>query len=320
VLTRFFIAVMALVAIAAGASAQDYPNRPIRIIVPFPPGGNSDSVARLLGQEMTKGLGQPVVVDNKPGAGGSIGADLVAKGSADGYTLLLVTGGHAVLGAVYKTLPYQTVDDFAWISTATLFPFVVTTRADAKFKNLTELIAAAKANPANVVYGAPGVGATQHLTTELLASMAGVKFLSVPYRGEGPAVTAILSNEIQMLISAATAVKQHVDAGTLRPIAVTSASRWNGMPDVPTVAEAGVPGFDVSSWAGLATTRGTPSAIVQRLNAEVQKALAVREVRSRLEGFGGTVTGSTPAELHDRVATELARWTTVVRDANIEQQ
>src|SRR5262249_33107295 len=156
--------------------------------------------------------------------------------------------------AVFRNLPYRTVDDFAWISTATLFPFVVTIRLDAKFKNLKEIVAAAKADPASVVAAAPGVGATQDLTTELMASMAGVKILSTAYRGEGPAVTAILSNEVQLVVTAATAVQQHVAAGTLKAIAVTSATRWAGMPDVPTVAEAGVPGVDVSSWAGLATT------------------------------------------------------------------
>jgi tripartite-type tricarboxylate transporter receptor subunit TctC len=304
----------------ASAQAQEYPNRPLHLIVPFPPGGNGDSVARLLAQEMTKSLGQPVLVENKGGAGGSIGGDVVAKAAPDGYTLLLVTGGHAVLGAVYRSLPYRTVEDFAWISTATLFPFVITTKQGGKYGSLADVLKAAKADPAGVIYGAPGVGATQHLTTELLASMAGVKFLSVPYRGEGPAVTALLSGEIALLVSAATAVKEHVEAGTLKAIAVTSNTRWSGMPNVPTVEQAGVPGFDVSSWAGLATTGGTPQPIVQRLNAEMQRALAVPEVRTRLEGFGGNVRGGTPAEMRDRVAGELARWTKVVREAKIEQQ
>jgi tripartite-type tricarboxylate transporter receptor subunit TctC len=308
----------ALMAVAS-AQAQEYPTRPLHLIVPFPPGGNGDSVARLLGQEMTKSLGQPILVENKGGAGGSVGADVVAKAAPDGYTLLLVTGGHAVLGAVYKTLPYKTVDDFAWISTATLFPFVITTRKD-KYASLADVLKAAKADPAAVVYGAPGVGATQHLTTELLASMAGVKFLGVPYRGEGPAVTALLSGEIAVLVTAATAVKEHVDAGTLRALAVTSNVRWSGMPTVPTVEQAGVPGFDVSSWAGLAATGGTPQPIIQRLNADMLKALAVPEVRARLEGFGGNVRGGTPAEMRDRVARELARWTKVVSDAKIERQ
>jgi tripartite-type tricarboxylate transporter receptor subunit TctC len=319
-MTKWIAPLVGVLMAMSAAQAQEYPSRPLRLIVPFPPGGNGDSVARLLGQEMTKSLGQPVVVENKAGAGGSIGGDVVAKAAPDGYTLLLVTGGHAVLGAVYKTLPYKTVDDFAWISTATLFPFVITTRANSKYGSLSDVLKAAKADPASVVYGAPGVGATQHLTTELLASMAGVKFLSVPYRGEGPAVTALLSGEIALLVSAATAIKEHVDAGTLKALAVTSNTRWSGMPNVPTVEQAGVPDFDVSSWAGLATTGGTPQPIVQRLNADMHRALTVPEVRARLESFGGNVRGGTSAEMRDRVARELARWTKVVRDAKIEQQ
>ena len=315
-------AAAAIVAILCGtaARADDYPSRPIKIIQGFAPGGNADNVARVLAQEMSKGLGQPVVVEAKPGAGGTVGADVVAKSAPDGYTLLLVTGGHAVAGATYKSLGYRTVEDFAWISTATLFPFVVVTRSDGAYTSLKALLAAAKAKSDAVTYGAPGVGATQHLTTELLASSAGVKFLEIPYRGEGAAVTAMLSKEIDFFITAASSVRAHIDAGTFKAIAVTSATRWSGMPDVPTIDEQGVKGFDVSSWAGLTTTAGTPPAVVDRLNAEMRRSLQVAEVRTRLESFGGTVQASSPDELRTRVATELARWTKVVREAKIEQQ
>jgi tripartite-type tricarboxylate transporter receptor subunit TctC len=308
------------VAHAPVAHADDYPSRPLKMIQGFPAGGNADNVARVLAQEMSKGLGQPVVVESKPGAGGTVGAALVAKAPADGYTLLLVTGGHAVAGATYKSLPYHTVDDFAWISTATLFPFVVAVRSDGEFTTLKALLAAAKAKPGSVNYGAPGVGATQHLTTELLAGMAGVKFQEIPYRGEGAAVTAMLSREIDFFVTAASAVQAHLAAGTFKAIAVTSSTRWSGLPDVPTVAEAGVPGFDVSSWAGVATTAGVSPAIVERLNAELRRTLQVPEVATRLQSFGGDVHASSPAEMRTRVATELERWTTVVRDAHIEQQ
>ncbi len=302
------------------AQAEDYPSRPIKIIQGFAPGGNADNVARVLAQELSKGLGQPVVVEAKPGAGGTVGADVVAKSAPDGYTLLLVTGGHAVAGATYKSLGYRTVDDFAWISTATLFPFIVVTRADGAYPSLAALLAAAKVKPDGVTYGAPGVGATQHLTTELLASTAGVKFLEIPYRGEGAAVTAMLSKEIDFFVTAASSVRAHIDAGTFTAIAVTSAARWSGMPQVPTIEEQGVKGFDVSSWAGLATAAGTPRPIVERLNQEMRRALQVVEVRTRLESFGGNVQASSPEELRTRVATELARWTKVVREAKIEQQ
>ena len=303
-----------------GARADEYPSRPIKIIQGFAPGGNADNVARVLAQELSKGLGQPVVVEAKPGAGGTVGADVVAKSAPDGYTLLLVTGGHAVAGATYKSLGYRTVEDFAWISTATLFPFVVVTRTDGAYTSLTSLLAAAKAKPGSITYGAPGVGATQHLTTELLASSAGVKFLEIPYRGEGAAVTAMLSKEIDFFVTAASSVRAHIDAGTFKAVAVTSATRWSGMPDVPTIEEQGVKGFDVSSWAGVATAAGTPAPIVNRLNQEMRRALQVGEVRTRLESFGGNVQASSPDELRTRVATELARWTRVVREAKIEQQ
>ncbi len=316
---RVFASLIGAMALIASAQAQNYPTHPIRMLQGFVPGGNADAVARVLAQEMSKGLGQPVLVEAKPGAGGTLAAEIVAKAPADGYTLLLVTGGHAVAGAMYKALPYRTVEDFSWISTATLFPFVVSVRSGT-YASLADVLKAAKANPGKVPYGAPGVGATQHLTTELLASEAGVKFLGIPYRGEGAAVTALLGGEVDLMISAATAVRSHVDAGTLKAIAVTSATRWQGMPNVPTIAEQGVAGFDVSSWAGVTTAPGTPKPIIDRLHAELQRTLQVPEVRARLESFGGVVTGSTPEEMRSRVATELARWTKVVHDAKIAQQ
>ena len=307
-------------AMLAGASSAQYPVRPLRLVVPYPVGGNADVVARILGHEMAKGLGQHIVVESRPGAGSTIGADAVAKATPDGYTLLLVTGGHAVAGASYQKLPYQTVDSFAMISPATFFPFVLVVRADAGHPSMPALLQGAKAAPERVKFGSAGPGLTQHLTGELLAKMAGVRFLYVPYKGDAPAVTALLGNEINFIITPTAPVLPHVQAGRFRLLATTGAARWKGMPDVPTVAESGVPGFEVSSWIGLATTAGAPPAVVRRLHQEIQRTLQVPDVSARLEQIGGEARGSTPEEMKSRVAAELQRWSRVMRDAGIKPQ
>jgi tripartite-type tricarboxylate transporter receptor subunit TctC len=317
---RRFAAFMAALALTAAAIAQEYPNRPIKILQGFAPGGNADAIARILAAEMSKGLGQPIVVEAKPGAGGNLAAEAVAKAPPDGHLLLLATGGHAVSGAIYKSLSYPSVDGFEWISTATLFPFMLSVRSDGKFASLADVLAAVRAKPESVTYGTAGVGATQHLTGELLASMAGVRFLHVPYKGDAGALTALLAGDVNFIITPATAPLPHIKSGKLKAIAVTRNVRWSGMPEVPTVDEGGVKGFDVGSWAGLAAPASTPRPIGQRLHAEMQRALQSSDVRAKLEGFGGEVRGSTSAELRARVSAEVERWARVIRDANIEQQ
>lgn len=302
------------------AAAQEYPLRPIRLIQGFAAGGNADTVSRILGQEMAKGLGQPVLVEPKPGAGSTIAADAVAKAPPDGYTLLLVTGGHPVAGALYKALPYNTVDSFEMISTVTFFPFLVIVRADFPAQSIRSLLDMARAKPGSVAFGSAGTGATQHLTGELLGSMAGVQFLHVPYKGDSAAITGLLGGDTQFVIAPATAALGQIRAGRLRAIAATGPVRWQGLPDVPSVAESGVADFDVRSWMGLATSAGTPQAVVDRLNAEMQRVLRVPEVRAKLEEIGGEVRGSTPGEMRARVATELKNWTQVIRQARIERQ
>ena len=304
----------------AGVALADYPTRPLRLVVPYPAGGNADVVGRILGNEMVKGLGQHIVVEVRPGAGGTIGADAVARATPDGYTLLLVTGGHAVAGASYKSLPYRAVDSFSMISTATFFPFVLVVRADGGYPSLPALLQAAKATPGAIKFGAAGPGVTQHLTGELLSSMAGAKFLYVPYKGDAPAVTALLSAEINFIITPTAPVLPHVQSGRFKLLATTGTARWKGMPEVPTVAESGVSGFEVSSWIGLATTAGAPHGAVKRLNAEMQRSIRVPEVTFRLEQIGGEVRGGSPEEMRARVASELQRWTQVIRDAGIQLQ
>lgn len=318
-----FVSLVVMIAAAAAlphAAAQEYPVRPIRLIQGFAAGGNADTVARILGQEMAKGLGQPVLVEPKPGAGSTIAADAVAKAAPDGYTLLLVTGGHAVAGALYKALPYNSVDSFEMISTITFFPFMVIVRADSPAQSIRSLLDMAKAKPGSVAFGSAGTGATQHLTGELLSSVTGVKFLHVPYKGDSAAITGLLGGDTQFVIAPATAALGQIRAGRLRAIAATGPVRWQGLPDVPTVAESGVADFDVRSWMGLATSAGTPQTIVDRLNAEMQRALRAPEVRAKLEEIGGEVRGSTPGEMRGRVATELKNWTQVIRQAGIEKQ
>jgi tripartite-type tricarboxylate transporter receptor subunit TctC len=304
----------------AQTQALSWPERPIRIYQGFAAGGNADAMARSVSTEMTKSLGQAFVVEAQAGAGGTIASNTVARAKPDGYTLLLATGGHAVAGALYNTLPYKTVQDFEMISTITYFPFLLVTAADSKYKNFSDVLAAARAAPGTIAYGTAGIGSTHHLAGELLAKMAGVQLLHVPYRGDAASLTALLAGDVPMIIAPPTAAITNIKAGKLRAIATTGPQRWPGLPDVPTVAEQGVAGYDVRSWGGLMAPAGTPRAIVERLNAEVRKALLVPSVKARLEEMGGEARGSTPEEMKTMVAEQTQKWIQVVNDAKIPKQ
>ena len=316
---RQLLATLTLTALALPgvALAQAYPDRPIKIMQGFAPGGNADNIARTVGMEMSKGLGQSIVVEAQAGAGGTIAATTVAKARPDGYTLLLATGGHAVAGALFNNLAYRTVQDFEMVSTITYFPFLVVVPANSKYPNLTALLAAARANPTELSYGTAGIGSTHHLAGELLASMSKTKLLHVPFRGDSASLTALLGGEIPMIIAPPTAVLANIKAGKLKAIATTGPQRWQGLPDVPTAAEQGVAGYDVQSWAGLMAPVGTPRPVVDRLNAELQKALLVPAVKARLEEMGGEVRGSTPDEMRTMVANQTQKWIQVVNEAKI---
>ena len=316
---RQLLATLTLTAMALPgvALAQAYPERPIKIMQGFAPGGNADNIARTVGMEMSKGLGQNIVVEAQAGAGGTIAATTVAKARPDGYTLLLATGGHAVAGALYNNLAYRTVQDFEMISTITYFPFLVVVPANSKYASLSALLAAARANPTELSYGTAGIGSTHHLAGELLASMSKTKLLHVPFRGDSASLTALLGGEIPMIIAPPTAVLANIKAGKLKAIATTGPQRWQGLPDVPTAAEQGVTGYDVQSWAGLMAPVGTPRPLVDRLNAELQKALLVPAVKARLEEMGGEVRGSTPDEMRTMVANQTQKWIQVVNEAKI---
>ena len=321
-LRRYLLIALSLgsLTVASQVSAQTYPERPIKILQGFAPGGNADAIARAMGQEMTKGLGQPMVVEAQAGAGGTIAATTVSKAKPDGYTLLLATGGHAVAGALYNNLAYRTVQDFEMVSTITYFPFLVVVPANSKFANLSALLATAKANPDQISYGTAGIGSTHHLAGELLASMSKTQLLHVPYRGDSGSLAALLAGDIPMIIAPPTAVMANIKAGKLKALATTGPQRWGVLPDVPTVTEQGVTGYDVRSWAGLMAPAGTPKPIIDQLNAEVQKALLVPAVKTRLEEMGGEVRGSTPEEMKTLVASQTQKWIQVVNEAKIPKQ
>lgn len=317
---RWLAAALALLALAASARAGTYPDHLIKLLLGFPPGGNVDTIARLMTNQMSKDLGQSFVVENKPGAAGNFAAEAVAHASPDGYTLLIVPSAHAATGAIYKNLKYNPLDSFAWISTVSFYPFVLSVRADSKYKSVGDIIAAARANPRAVSYGSAGVGSILHMAAELFSEEAGVKFVHVPYRGEVPAITGLLGGSVDFVMSTPTPVLPHYKSGTLRPLAVTGKTRWSRLPNVPTMQEAGLKNYEVISWTGFAAPAGTPRPIIDRLNAEIRRAIAVPAVKAKLESLGGDVKATTPEEMHDLVARQLALWTKVAEHAHIELQ
>ena len=299
--------------------AQTYPDRPIKILQGFAPGGNADNIARSIGLEVSKSLGQGVVVEAQTGAGGTIASASVARAKPDGYTLLLATGGHAVAGALYNSLPYKTVADFEMVSTITYFPFLVVTSAESKFKSFSDLLDAARVSSNGLTYGSAGIGSTHHLAGELLAKMGRMN-LHIPYRGDAASITALLANDVDFIIAPPTAVLTNIKSGKLRALATTGPQRWPGLPELATVADQGVAGYDVRSWAGLLAPIGTPKSVIDKLNAETLKALQVASVKARLEEMGGEARGSTPEEMRQMVSSELQRWTQVINEAKIPKQ
>ena len=319
--TNFLKKILMLTLLVSGAAfTQNYPDKNIKIMQGFAPGGNADAIARAVGSEISKSVGQAVVVEAQAGAGGTIAATTVAKAKPDGYTLLLATGGHAVAGAIYNNLNYKTVQDFEMVSTITYFPFLIVINAENKIANFPALLSQAKANPGKIAYGTAGIGSTHHLAGELLASMAKVDLLHVPYRGDAGSITALLAGDVPFIIAPPTAVLTNIKAGKLKAIAATGPQRWAGLPDVPTVAEQGVPGYDVRSWAGLMAPAGTPKPVIDKLNAETLKTLQLPHVKTRLEEMGGDVRGSTPDEMKNMVAFETQKWIQVVNNAKIPKQ
>jgi tripartite-type tricarboxylate transporter receptor subunit TctC len=307
----------AFTALGPAAAQGTYPDKPVRIVVPFTPGGIVDNIARLVGEQLQARLGQTVIVENKVGAGGAIGTDSVARAAPDGYTLLCVSPGHAVLPALNKAAKWDPTKDFRGIAGVGIVPNVVVVNASVPVSNMKDLLARAKAQP--VTYGTAGNGTSNHLSGELLAQMAGVKFTHVPYKGQPEAVNDLLGGQIEMMPLTTAIAKGHIASGKLKGLAVTTARRATALPDLPTVAEAaGLPGYDVGTWFGFVLPAKAPDPVVERLSKEVTAILAMPEIQAKLVAMGMELAPQSPAEFDRHVAAEYARWSKVMAAAGIK--
>ena len=303
--TGLFLAVL----LSTSAIAQAFPAKPVRVVVPFPPGGGADALARLLGPKLAELWGQQVVVENKPGASGHIGADFVAQSPADGYTLLMSSTA---------SLTEKNVDLFAPVSLVSASAYIVTAHPRVAAANIRELIALARANPAKLTFGSSGVGAASHLSAELFKSMAQVDLLHVPYKGTGQALTDLLAGQVDLLFAPAQTVLAHVKAGTLKALAVTGAKRAEALPGVPTVAESGLPGYQAVGWFGLLAPAATPRSIVTQLSADVNGVLAQAEMRAKMMALGADPGGNTPEEFARFIREDQAKWAQLIAEAGIK--
>lgn len=296
-----------------------FPTRPIRIVVPFPPGGSTDLLARRLGEKLSTSMGQPVIVENRPGAGGTTGADHVAKSAPDGYTVLLgVTGSNAIAQSLYPKLPYDTIKDFSPVSAVVSAPLVLAVNSNSPIKTVKDYLAAAKANP--ITYGTPGNGTSMHLTGEMFDLATGAKLTHVPYKGSAPALNDLLGGTLQSMFGDFLVLLPQIRAGKVRPIAVTSLMRHPLLPEVPTVAESGVPGlekFEAISWQGLFAPAATPANVLAKLNTEVVKALESPDIREYFGSQGFIVSGGTPEQLKALIESEVPKWGRVIKAGNV---
>src|SRR5262245_4756350 len=322
--TRFGVttafAVVAFSFIAPPVAAQDWPRQPIRIVVGFGAGGGTDIAARIVAQPLSEMFGQPVVVENRVGDGGTTAGEGGARAPKDGYTALMMSNAHAVSAAMYKTLRYDPITDFQMVSMVGTAGLVLVTAPDFPANDLNGVIAHAKANPGKLNFGSPGVGTTQHFAAEYMKQLAGVDIQHVPYRSTPAAITGLIANEVQVVIELIQTVQGQVQSGALRAIAVTSPQRFPTVPDIPTFAESGLPGYDVTSWYGLSFPAGTPEAIVSKTNKAMQQLLATESVRAQILKVGALVRSSTPDELKAHIADEITKWKTVRDKAGIQPQ
>jgi tripartite-type tricarboxylate transporter receptor subunit TctC len=314
-------ALAGLAALAAGpARAQPgWPARAITLVHGLAPGGPSDIIARIIAEGLARRLGQQVVVDARPGAGGRVAAGQIARAAPDGYTLMTIPSGHAVSAALYKNLPYRTIDDFSMISLLTEYPFVVVTHVDHPIRTLADLISTAQSRPTPLLFGSAGNGSLQHLAGELLAKTVNATFQHVPYRGSAQAITDLLAKRIDFIVDSPTAELEFIRAGQVRALAVTGASRFFSLPEIPTTAEAGIPGYTFTSWQGLVAPAGLPAAVVDRLNAEIAGLLAEPAVAERIRMVGNDPSPSSPDAFRARIAADIDKWTKVVDAAKIER-
>ena len=308
-------------ALPAAAQGTWPTGKAITYVVPFPPGGNTDTLARLIAQPLSAALGTPVVIDNKPGAGGSVGSTLAARANPDGYTILGGTiSSHAINVSLYAKLDYDPVTSFAPVAMLGSGPLVLVVPASSPYKTLNDVLAGSKAKQGGLSSASPGNGTSPHMALELLAYQSGVKFTHVPYKGSGPAVQDVIGGQVDMMFDTTLIVGPHIQAGKLRPIAVSSSRRLESLPDVPTIAEAGQKGFDMGSWQAVFVPAGTPRPIVDRLHAEIMKIVATPEVQARLKSFGMSPSTMTPAELGEYQKAEVAKWAKVIKAAGIKPE
>ena len=314
-LKRHIGAALALVA-ATGIHAAEYPAKPIRFVIAFPPGGASDVLTRLVGGRLSESLGQSLVYDNRPGAGGNIAGEIVAKSPPDGYTLLM--GNNAILAtnaSLYKNMGFDPVKDLAPVVLLASQPNILVVHPSLPVKSVKELVALARARPGQLNYASSGSGLAAHLAGEMFKSMTGTSMVHIPYKGAGPALIDMLAGQCQVMFATALSVQPHLKSGRLRPLAVTTAKRSPSMPDLLTVAEAGVPGFEATTWHGVVAPSGTPQPVIGRLNGEINKVLQMPDVRERLTTQGAEVIGGTPKEFADYIKAEIPRWAKVIRDS-----
>jgi tripartite-type tricarboxylate transporter receptor subunit TctC len=319
---RTLVTLLAVAPLALGASpaAAAWPEKPIRIVVPFAPGGGTDLIARTLGQGMAADLGQPVVVENKPGAGTIIGTELVAKSAPDGYTVVIATFAHAVNPSLHTKLPFDTDRAFAPVVLIGRSPNVLVVPAASPLRSVEDVLAMAKAKPQKLTYASQGTGTSAHLAGEMFSNLAGVRMTHVPYRGAGPALTDLLGGQVDMMFATAAAVGAMIDGGKLRALGVTTAQRSPAMKSVPAIAERGVPGYVVESWYGLYVPAGTPADVIARLNAAARKAAQTPAFQQRVQDEGLVVSAGAPEELDRYVKAEAARWRRIVRENGIQPE
>jgi len=314
------LALLWLAGVGMASAAANYPTHTIRLIVPFPAGGSNDVMARIIAPQLEQALGQTVIVENRPAAGGIVGSDAVAKAAPDGHTLLLVASSHTVTPALNSRLPYNTERDFAPISLLNTNAMVFFVNPQVPANDLAEFVALARKNPGKFNYASPGTGSQTHLTIELLSRRAGITLQHIPYKGGAPALMGTIAGETELTMLAPNVIFPHIEAGKIRPIASGGASRHPRLPDVPTTAELGFPDIRAVQWVGLLTTAGTPREIVDRLNGELNRIIRLPEVAAKLAEQGVTATGSTPDEFQTLIASEIRQWTEVAREAHIQAE
>ncbi len=314
---RTVLTAIALGLAASLAAAQAYPLKPITLVVPFPPGGSSDALARAVTVPLSQRLGQPVIVESKPGAGATVGADYVAKAKPDGYTLLMGAVHHTIATSVYKKLPYDFEKSFAPVSTVALVPNVLVVNAKTAVTDVKGLVALAKASPGKLSYGSNGNGTLQHLIGTQFAGIAGVELLQVPYKGSAPLTTDLLGGQVDMSFDTLTPLVPHIKGGKLRALAVTTAKRSGTLPDVPTLDEAGMKGFNQGTWFGILAPAATPKEVVAKLNAEIVKIIQSPEFRKRMEEIGAEPVGDSPAQMAAQIKDDTARYARLVKEAKV---